>query len=720
MNYLRLSAVALCCAAAIFLFVSCQDNVSPNLEESLDLFAGLEVIPEAQQTNVTINKGTNATDGYFTIQVDNIDETPLLAPGVHEAWCLEWNKNLRSNGDVHQDVKWFSTGDNDTWKPLNYLFSIRQELQANDPDLTFRDIQAVVWVLAGEMGIAPTFDVLNLPADRIPARLRNGSELAIDREKVATIAKRVMQEAPTATGVPAGTVAQTAADQQDTYTPPAIQVPSLNQTVDFDQRTLVLTIHAGANATLETIEFPKLVNLQIVGVVGGTFSGGTVTPASMSEITVILEAVDVENPGFQYFVEITNSRSEVTTYGEIGLSSLDTAARTFTVELDAGSGNTLTEIDLTGTTGLNASIIDGGFDFQSATILFESNGSDSFTFALKAVNDKHQVFDFGQLSLTWPPLVRQRVAFRSDRDDPNGDIFVIDADGTNLTKLTTNFGTDNEHSISADGKRVAYMSRRGTQFDIYVVDTDGLTQPKRLTSDPGNDSSPSISADGQRVAFYSSRGFNGDIYLVDTDGSTPPRRLTTDAANDIGASISADGQRVAFISNRDGNNEIYVVDTDGLTPPRRLTNNSAIDGQPSISADGQRVAFISASNGNTDIYVIDTDGTNLTRLTDGASRNFSPSISADGQRIAFHSDRDGNDEIYIVDADGNNLTRLTTDFRQDVSPSISADGKRVAFTSFRNGGADIYVVNTDGLTAPRRLTTNSEWDSQPSISGTTP
>jgi surface protein len=209
------------CFMAILLVASCTNSTSPNLEESLDLFAGLEVIPEAQQTNVTINRGTNATDGYFTIQIDNIDATPLLAHGVHEAWCLEWQKNLRSNGDVHQEVKWFSTGNNEKWKPLNYLFSIRQELQADDPDLTFRDIQAVVWVLAGEMGIAPEFDVLNLPVGRIPSRLRNGSELAIDREKVAGIARRVMEEAPEATGLASGVVAQTASDQQDTYTPPS-------------------------------------------------------------------------------------------------------------------------------------------------------------------------------------------------------------------------------------------------------------------------------------------------------------------------------------------------------------------------------------------------------------------------------------------------------------------------------------------------------------------
>ena len=186
-------------------------------------------------------------------------------------------------------------------------------------------------------------------------------------------------------------------------TPPAIQGPSLNQSVT-DQNQLVLTIREGANATLEAIDFTILENLRIFQVSGGTFSGGTVTPDGTPTVIVSLEALDVSNPSFRYFVEITNSRSEVTTYGDIGVQSVDTDARTFTVLLDAGSGNKLTEIDLTGTTGLNASIIDGGFEFQSATILFESNGSDSFTFALKAVNDKNQVFDFGQLSLTWPAI----------------------------------------------------------------------------------------------------------------------------------------------------------------------------------------------------------------------------------------------------------------------------------------------------------------------------
>jgi len=200
---------------------ACQDNVSTDLEESLDLFAGLEEIPEASQSSVTINKGADeSTDGYFTISLDNVSANPSLAPGVHEAWCMEWQKSLRSNGDVHDNVKWYDTAASSSWKPLNYFFSIRKELRAADPELTYRDIQAVVWVLAGKMGIAPEFNALTLSADRIPSRLRSNGEVAFSREKVARIARRVMQEAPGASISHSGVVAQTAADEQDIFVPP--------------------------------------------------------------------------------------------------------------------------------------------------------------------------------------------------------------------------------------------------------------------------------------------------------------------------------------------------------------------------------------------------------------------------------------------------------------------------------------------------------------------
>src|SRR6056297_3073445 len=568
MNYLRLSAVALCCAAAIFLFVSCQDNVSPNLEESLDLFAGLEVIPEAQQTNVTINKGTNATDGYFTIQIDDIDATPLLAPGVHEAWGLEWNKNLRSNGDVHQDVKWFATGNNDTSKPLNYLFSIRPELQANDEDLTFRDIQAVVWVLAGEMGIAPDFDVLNLSVDRIPSRLRAGDELAIDREKVASIARRVMQEAPEATGIPSGTVAQTAADQQDFFTPPT------------------------------------------------------------SLITDVI---------------------------------VDETARTITATVDAGDGNPITELDLSGLEGLTGSVIDGGPGLQSAKLLLESDGSDTYSYVITVTNNIHQRSIMSATDQPWPPQV---LFTRADNgvtivctDASPGDTGIVNGvtyeavdntllrirrdEGADLTKVCTTPVTDmsgdtssfpltglfndyadfNQPIGSWDTRNVtdmSFMFLLATAFNqpIDNWDTQNVTEMGRMFNNATNFNKPIGSWDtgnvtNMRNMFRLAASFDQSIGSWDTDNVTIMGSMFSGAASfnqDIsGWNTSNVTDMVSmFLQATAFNQPIGSWDTGNVTTMLQMFRlasefNQDISGWNTSKVTEMETMFFGASNFNQDL-----------------------------------------------------------------------------------------------------------------------
>src|SRR6056297_1260813 len=214
---IRKSILIILCTVPAMLLVSCTNSTSPNIEESLELYAGLETISEASNTVVTVNRGSDeTTDGYFNISVDKVDANPLLAPGKHQAWCLEWKKNLRSSGDTHEGVSWYSSGNNEKWKPLNFFFSIRRELQAEDPELTYREIQAVVWVLAGEMGIAPEFDTY-MPVDQLPSRLKSNGEANFSRDKVAAIAATVLQKAPEASIPYSGVIARTASDQQDMF-----------------------------------------------------------------------------------------------------------------------------------------------------------------------------------------------------------------------------------------------------------------------------------------------------------------------------------------------------------------------------------------------------------------------------------------------------------------------------------------------------------------------
>jgi len=250
------------CLTAMMLVTSCAESTGPGLEDAegiedelLELYAGLEAIPEASATNVTINQGTEETrDGYFKISIDNVTPSSFLLPGEHEAWSLEWTKSLRSSGDVHQDVKWFSSKSNDNWKPLNYFFSIRNQLQKDDPNLTFLEIQAIVWVLAGEMKIAPEFDVLSIEVSKLPNRLQTNGQVNLNREKVAEIAKTVLQDAPSASVPFAGTIAQTAEDQQDIFVPADERLWKFITTWDTSlgpNTTVTLALAGAVNATID-------------------------------------------------------------------------------------------------------------------------------------------------------------------------------------------------------------------------------------------------------------------------------------------------------------------------------------------------------------------------------------------------------------------------------------------------------------------------------------
>lgn len=199
---------------------ACSDNVSPGLEESLELYTGLEAIPEASNTTLAINKGSDAAkDGYFQIQISDAQPNELIKNIQTEAWCLEWKKPLRTNNDTHTGVKWYTSKTNDKWKPINYFFSIRNDLHKEYEDLTYREIQAVIWTLAGYMKIAPEFNIDKLSDSELPSRLRSNGVANFDKAKVRDISSRVLSNYSEAEVVRYGIVGQTQEDEQDIIIP---------------------------------------------------------------------------------------------------------------------------------------------------------------------------------------------------------------------------------------------------------------------------------------------------------------------------------------------------------------------------------------------------------------------------------------------------------------------------------------------------------------------
>ena len=243
----------------------------------------------------------------------------------------------------------------------------------------------------------------------------------------------------------------------------------------------------------------------------------------------------------------------------------------------------------------------------------------------------------------------------------------------------------------SSGDVIAFTSDRDDgEGDIYVMDAGG-SDPRRLTDDPAYDAWPTWSPDGSQIAFASTRSGNPDIYLIDADGSNL-RQLTHDPAADIWPEWSPDGTRIAFPSRRDGNLEIYVIDIDG-TNLQRLTHTAAVEDFPAWSPDGKQIVF-SRTEGEEGTFIMNADGSGERKLL--AFRVFEPAWSPDGRRIAFGSDHEGFRGIYVVDVDGGNLQKLSDTRLGENCPSWSPDGARIVFASWRDGDGEIYVMDIDG------------------------
>jgi uncharacterized protein (DUF885 family)/Tol biopolymer transport system component len=266
---------------------------------------------------------------------------------------------------------------------------------------------------------------------------------------------------------------------------------------------------------------------------------------------------------------------------------------------------------------------------------------------------------------------------------------------------------------------IAFSSYREGESQIYVMDADG-SSVTRVSRTGLRETRPAWSPDGQRIAFVRRMGnSNHEIFVMDADGSNQIRLTNRPDTVESEPAWSPDGRQIAFISNERpspntvmGRFHIWIGSLDG-SEPRLLTDIGGSNSSPDWAPNGRRLAFDSTRDGNCEIYTVDIDGSNLINLSNHPKHDTSPAWSPDGQKIAFVSERDGNQEIYVMDADGSNQVRLTFSTDHDKAPAWSPDGQYLLFYAEQGKmNVEIYRMRADGSERVR-LTSHPDFDGFP-------
>lgn len=226
-----------------------------------------------------------------------------------------------------------------------------------------------------------------------------------------------------------------------------------------------------------------------------------------------------------------------------------------------------------GTKIVFVSSLDGDFEIYMA----DPNGAQQIPLTNKSTSDSDPSFSPGGEKIVF---VRDGEIYMMDAVDINP----ADGNGDNLTNLTNNSASDFRPAFSPDGTKIAFTSNRDGNLEIYVMDADGTDQTRLTNSAAASDDDPNWSPDGSKIAFTSLRNGNYDIYVMNADGSEQ-KRFTRKAADDYDPAFSPNGKKIAFTSSRGGgDNEIYVMKPrpeSRENRPKNLTKNDvAADSGP--------------------------------------------------------------------------------------------------------------------------------------------
>lgn len=285
-----------------------------------------------------------------------------------------------------------------------------------------------------------------------------------------------------------------------------------------------------------------------------------------------------------------------------------------------------------------------------------------------------------------PGMAASRIAFNMRTADGNKELYVIDADGENLRRLTSNQALSLSPAWHPSGNRIAYSSDKGGEsWRVYEIDLDRGTERMLPITREGMFITPAYAPDGQTLAFSVSGGSQSGLFTYNIDRDCCLAHVSGGPGwDEISPSYSPDGDRVAFNSNRFGvgSPQIMVMSAEGGDPQTVSPYTYGSGGYysaPDWNPLNDLIAFHGrVRRGTYHILVADLDqaGRRIRQLT-WEGNNEDPSWAPDGRHLVFIGERRWGRGLMVVDVATGKLRTLLASREVDVpswSPPVRAGG----------------------------------------------